>query len=363
MTENPVKKFNEHSVKNPQKTPDDALLLSSLIEKNSPQQKWTTDTKGDMGQFVTILKKKSPQQVLAEMDELVGMEDIKKEAQKLILRTQFDAICEIKKLKTTNQTLHTVRTGNPGTGKTVTARLWAELLYSLDLAGPRYAEVSREKVIAGYIGQTEGKALELINTADQIFIDEAYNMVLPGDTEKKDFGTQIVNALMTAMENNRDSLVVSFAGYPDEMEEFIASNPGLSRRIPHRHNFPDYTIEQLGEIMDRNLAKAGRKIDEEAKECVLKQLAEIKKAVGERNFGNAGLVRTIVEQLPNEMAERLFGQEAKAVTSSLIVAAPSDEDLVTVRKSDVEGLNLIKKMVPQSALKKTRKIGFHRDEE
>ncbi|MCE9507398.1 MAG: AAA family ATPase [Alphaproteobacteria bacterium] len=287
-----------------------------------------------MSQFVKILPKKQPQQVLAEMNELVGMSDAKGNALALVLRAQFDAARVATGLPNTTQALHTVFEGNPGTGKTTMARKRAELLHSLGLVGNRYVEISRENMVGQYIGHTEKNMVDLFNSADVVFIDEAYNLVGDKD-DKKDFGNQVVNALMTALENRRDSLTVFFAGYPEEMRNFIASNPGLQSRITHYQSLQDYSGEELGQIMDDLLKKAGLKMEPEAREYAVEQLVFAKTAIGARDFGNARIVRTLVEQLPNKMAERLFGQ-----TSGILEV----EALSTVKKSDVEALNLAEKL-------------------
>ena len=115
--------------------------------------------------MVVILEKKTPQQVLAEMNELIGMDDAKGDARAFVLRTHFDEARARNGLKSTKQSQHTVFTGNPGTGKTTLARLRAELLYSLGLAGPRYLEISRENMVGEFIGQTEKKMVEFFKSA------------------------------------------------------------------------------------------------------------------------------------------------------------------------------------------------------
>ncbi len=307
---------------------------------------------GQFDKMVKTLPKKTPREVMAEIGSLIGMDDFKRNARSLVLRTQFDAARASKNMPVTHQAMHTVFGGNPGTGKTTVARLKAELLYSLGLGGPRYLEISRENMVGQYIGQTEKKMVALLNSADTIFIDEAYNLV--GDaSDKKDYGNHVVDALMTALENRREELTVFFAGYPDSMKTFLAANPGLKSRISNYQQMNDYTTEELGLIMDFMLEKSGLKMDAEARDFALTQLAEAKESAGDRDFGNARIVRTLVEQLPNKMSERLFA--ADGVSPEKLTEA----DLSTVTKADVAALRLSESIGIASAKEKKREpLGY-----
>jgi stage V sporulation protein K len=309
-----------------------------------------------VSRLIHVLPKRPAQEILADMNKLVGMTDAKKDARAFVLRTHFDAARAVNNLPVMPQTLHTALLGNPGTGKTTLARLRAELLYSLGLAGNKYIEVSRENMIGEFIGHTEAKMVEMFSQADQIFIDEAYNLS-EGNDGGNDFGKKVVDALITALENQRHNLVVSLAGYPEEMKKLIASNPGFKSRIAHFQYLPDYSMEELGQILDRRLSEAGLKIEPEARELALKDLEAAKKAAGERDFGNAREVRTMVEKFPNKMAERLFGQAGSEMTAAGILMAPAVEDLSTVKKADVQALALASKQTG-SARARMEGIGF-----
>lgn len=319
---------------------------------SDPYAKAAAKTEEDVSQHVKLLPKKTPGQVMAELNGLIGMETVKKEAQSFIYRAQWEAARGVFGSSALKQSLHTAFVGNPGTGKTITARLRAELFHSLGLTGNRYIEISRENMVGQFIGQTEAKMVEIFKQADVIFIDEAYNLV-DDSSDNKDFGKRVIDALMIALENNQN-LTVMFAGYPVEMEKFLSSNPGLKSRVPHTISMPDYSLEELGRIMDLNLKKAELTIATDARMHAIEQLAAIKEASGERNFGNARVVRSLVEQLPNKMAERLFGQAAAEVTSA-IVTVPGQQDLSTVVKDDVEALGLVKKF---RAAPKPFQMGF-----
>jgi AAA+ superfamily predicted ATPase len=337
--------------------PDTPWAAGPARTDAQPETKAKAKTEGNMDQFVKLLPKKQPQQVLAEMDKLIGLGDAKGDALALVLRTQFDIARASHKLPRTKKSLHTAFVGNPGTGKTTFARKWAELLHAMGLVGDRYIEISRENMVGQYIGQTEKNMVDLFNSADVVFIDEAYNLVGDKD-DKKDFGNRVVDALITALENRRDSLTVFFAGYPEEMQNFIASNPGFKSRVTHYQSLPDYSTEELGQIMDDLLKKAGLKMEPETREYTLGQLEAAKNAMGPRDFGNARIIRSLVEELPDKMANRLFRESSQEKTSKLIVV-PGLEELTTVKMADIEALNLAEMFGISAEKEPPRKmIGF-----
>jgi SpoVK/Ycf46/Vps4 family AAA+-type ATPase len=199
--------------------------------------------------------------------------------------------------------------------------------------------------------------VEFFKLADTIFIDEAYNL-FSDSSDKRDFGIRVIDALMTALENKRDHLNVFLAGYPDRMNELLTSNPGLQSRIAHYINLPDYSMDELKEIMRRGVEKAELKMDKDAQKHVLEGLENLREAVGPENFGNARIVRTIVEQLPTKMAERLFGAAGDALTSKDALPELTREELQRVVKADVEDLGLPDSRPVPVVEKPARLIGF-----
>lgn len=331
-------------------------LAQKKRDDRSPAQMQEDKFKDEMAQYVTQLEKKPPQTVLAEMQgEFIGLDGIKRSARKMMLREQFDASRAVMDLPETQKSYSTVLLGNPGTGKTTVARKQAELLHALGISGPNYVEVSRENLVAGYVGQTEQKMLALFMQADVVFIDEAYNLS-DGSESGADYGKNVVGALLLALENRRDNLTIFFAGYPEEMEKFLTSNPGLKSRIGFYQTLEDPTLDQLGQVLDLRLAKGGFTIEPEARARVLKELEETKKKLGAKYFGNAREVRKIVDQIPDAIAERIFGDETK-------LAVPDKASLTQVTLQDIESLNL-KEILGGRALEKPAggyggtKIGF-----
>lgn len=285
--------------------------------------------------LIQRLEKRDAKDIMADIEgDFIGLDEVKNSARKMILRQQFDMARQISGQPVTQQNHSTVFLGNPGLGKTTFARKKAELLHSLGLAGPNYVEVSRENIIGGFVGHTEGKMTALFQMADVIFIDEAYSLN-DGRPDSGDFGKKVVDALVPALENN-PNLVVFMAGYPEEMQKLLSMNPGLRSRLTKYDNFEDMTREQLGQAFDLMLKKEGMTIDGDARSYALDKLEASREQLGEKNFGNARLVRNIVRNLPDVMAERMFGESAQHGT---LIAVPSADTLGKVTMADVKALN------------------------
>ncbi len=322
------------------------VLLVNQSAAKKPQQQQQQPAQGEkkkvagderfaemVAPLIQRMEKRDAKDVLAEIEnDFIGLDEVKKNARKLILRQQFDLSRQIGGQTVTPQNHSTVFLGNPGLGKTTIARKKAELLHALGLAGPNYVEVSRENVIGGFVGHTEGKMTALLQMADVIFIDEAYSLN-DGRPDSGDFGKKVIDALVPALENN-PNLVVFMAGYPEEMQQLLSTNPGLRSRLTKYENFEDMNREQLGKALDLMLGKEQLTMSAEARDYVLDKLDASRAQLGEKNFGNARLVRNIVRNLPDVMAERLFG---KASNDQLVL--PTKEALSKVTIEDVKALN------------------------
>ncbi|MBE6598774.1 MAG: AAA family ATPase [Ruminococcaceae bacterium] len=267
--------------------------------------------------------KESIDDLKAELDSYIGLENVKKEVRNLINMATVYKMRKDNDLPTADVSLHMVFSGNPGTGKTMIARLMARVYHSLGLLSKGHlTEVDRSGLVAGYIGQTAIKTSKVLEEAmgGVLFIDEAYT--LTSKTEN-DFGFEAVDTVLKAMEDNRDDLVVIVAGYIDLMEEFIDSNPGLRSRFNKYVNFDDYTAEEMTDIFDLQCKKSCYDLSEDAKA----ELAEYFKAVAEEagEFGNARGVRNTFEKILTEQANRLA--EMESVTK---------EDLMRITAADVK---------------------------
>lgn len=225
--------------------------------------------------------------------DIVGLLDIKQKIDdfKKYVIFQQKAKALGRKMQTTN--FHMIYTGNPGTGKTTIARLMTTLLYQLGIIKEdKLIEVERKDLVGQYIGQTAPKTAQVIDKAmgGVLFIDEAYSLANPSG---KDYGKEAIATLIKAMEDHSDDLVVIFAGYKREMEEFLSMNPGIASRIGYHFHFPDYSSEELTEIFELSINKMGFTISQ-------KLLPDIKKIMAYfasmDNFGNGRFVKKYVQE-------------------------------------------------------------------
>lgn len=222
-----------------------------------------------------------------------------------------------------------VFSGNPGTGKTMIARLMSRIYRSLGiLTKGQLVEVDRGGLVAGYVGQTAIKTGEAIQKAlgGVLFVDEAYALT---DHGENDYGQEAVDTLLKAMEDHRDDLVVIVAGYTELMEQFVHSNPGLESRFNRFMLFPDYTVEEMLAIFDMRCQKSGYTLAEDARGLLKGLLALL--SLNVKGFGNARGVRNLFERAVSAQADRLAAmnrvtrEELMTLTSADIRAAAGEE--------------------------------------
>ena len=267
------------------------------------------------------LPKEDMKDLLAELDGYIGLQTVKEEVHNLINMASVYQLRRQHDLPTTDMSLHLVFTGNPGTGKTMMARMMARIYRSLDiLSRGQLVEVDRSGLVAGYVGQTAIKTQKVIEKAmgGVLFIDEAY--ALNGRSEN-DFGQEAIDTILKAMEDHRDDLVVIVAGYTDLMDRFIHSNPGLESRFNRFLLFDDYTTDEMVDIFRMQCKKGCYQLTEEARPLIRDYIAE---ESTDDSFGNARGVRNLFEHV-------LVAQNNRLATMEKITR----EDLMTITADDV----------------------------
>ena len=260
----------------------------------------------------------------AELNALIGLDGVKREVNNLINMVTVHKLRKEHGLKTVDMSLHMVFSGNPGTGKSMIARMMARIYRSLGvLSKGQLVEVDRSGLVAGYIGQTATKTSEVIQKAKGgvLFIDEAYT--LSSKKGENDFGQEAIDTLLKAMEDQREDLIVIVAGYDGLMDEFIHSNPGLESRFNRYLHFDDYSIDEMMQILDLQLKKGQYQLDDEARAAVRDYIVTAN--TGSIAFGNARGVRNIFERLLVAQANRLSTEEA-----------PDRDRLMTITAADVQ---------------------------
>jgi probable Rubsico expression protein CbbX len=281
-----------------------------------------------------ILRETNALEVLGDLErELVGLAPVKRRIREIAAFLVVTRARRTLGLDAATPSLHMSFTGNPGTGKTTVALRMAAILHRLGYVRKGHlVSVTRDDLVGQYIGHTAPKTKEILKRAmgGVLFIDEAYYLYRPEN--ERDYGQEAIEILLQVMENNRDDLVVILAGYKDRMDTFFRANPGMSSRIAHHIDFPDYSQEELLSIAERMVATMNYRFDALARAAMVEYIAQ---RVTQPHFANARSMRNALDRARLRQANRLFEHAGRPVhAGQLMLIAEGD-----IRASRVFGRN------------------------
>lgn len=265
------------------------------------------------------------------LQEIIGLTEVKTVIDEIIAASKVVRARERMGLNTQGASFHMMFSGNPGTAKTSVARLLCKILKEESaISSGRFVECGRQDLVAKYVGWTARMVEDKFKEAQGgiLFIDEAYALVDSSNT----YGAEAINTVVQMMENYRDSVIVIFAGYPEKMQTFLEQNEGLKSRIAFHLSFPDYSPEELTDILTLISQKRDYQIDEEAKEYCKELFCN---AVKEDNFGNGRYVRNILDQAIIKQSARILKMETREDISR--------EEICRLKREDFRIHEIVKK--------------------
>ena len=272
-----------------------------------------------------VLAQSQVEAVMDELDrDLIGLAPVKQRIRDIAALLVVDKLRLAHGLQAQTPSLHMSFTGNPGTGKTTVAMRMAQILHRLGYVRKGHlVAVTRDDLVGQYIGHTAPKTKEVLKKAmgGVLFIDEAYYLYRPDN--ERDYGQEAIEILLQVMENQRDDLVVILAGYKDRMDTFFQSNPGMSSRIAHHLDFPDYAHAELQDIADRMLEGMNYRVGPGARPAFDEYL---RRRIAQPHFANARSVRNALDRMRLRQASRLFADRDRVL---------GRDDLTTIAEADV----------------------------
>jgi len=327
----------------------DTLVAVASIEVGSEEEEgevpiYTTSDKTKLvaASTTTIKEPESIEEVLKELNSLVGLEQMKKKITDHITYLNFIKLRKEKGFSDTEKvSLHAVFTGNPGTGKTTVVRLLGQMYKKMGLLTKGHVvEVDRSDMVGEFIGQTAPKVKELITKARGgiLFIDEAYALAREND-DSKDFGKEVIEIILKEMSDGKGDIAIMCAGYPHEMEIFLESNPGMKSRFSYFFNFEDYLPEELFSIALLAAEKRGLVISDAAQVVIKKALVDAYRD-RDRTFGNARYAYAIIDEAKINLGLRLMClpnlQELSKEALSIIELADVDTIFKSKNKKQLD---------------------------
>ncbi len=306
--------------------------VKSILNQFETGKMSLTDTMRLLNQENTVKDTEVPvsrsiQELFQELDQLIGLTEVKKLVREIFAYLEVQKLRKQQGLISDSIVLHMTFKGNPGTGKTTVARVLGRLFKEMQILSKGHMiEVERADLVGEYIGHTAQKTREQVKKAlgGILFIDEAYSLNRGGE---KDFGKEAIDTLVKAMEDHKNEFILILAGYNDEIENFLMSNPGLPSRFPLKVTFPDYTNRELLDIAELMLEMRQYKFDTAAKNKLHLYLAG-NYAKRSENFSNARFIRNIIERAIRKHAIRLMREQKYSqdhlTRSSLMMITEAD---------------------------------------
>jgi len=300
---------------------------SSAVAANAPEPVASErqDSTAGARSVAEVLEGSQVEAVLQELDrDLVGLVPVKARIRDIAALLVIDKLRVNLGLTSQAPSLHMCFSGNPGTGKTTVASRMAQILHRLGFVRKGHlVSVTRDDLVGQYIGHTAPKTKEVLKRAmgGVLFIDEAYYLYRPEN--ERDYGQEAIEILLQVMENQRDDLVVILAGYKDRMDTFFQSNPGMSSRIAHHLDFPDYAVGELLHIAGMTLAQQNYRFGEGA-QAAFEQYLGLR--IQQPHFANARSVRNALDRARLRQASRLFADRQRILSA---------DDLTIIETADI----------------------------